>query len=197
MRTKHLLLQLAAVFTAVFSVSLSTGAGTAHAASTGCLPGVIKKRLNQIRKSFGPIKVISAHRPGARIAGSGKPSYHSSCRAADFHPPAGKYRQVVSWLQRNHNGGIGTYSCGMNHVHIDNGPRVRFHRCVSGNRKGRGLARRAQRRQEARRTRRTTAQGRPTNTRRLPLSRNVQANRPNRADFRALGYFGRNKRNGG
>lgn len=110
---------------------------SAQAAKSGCLPGVIKARLSQIRKKFGRIKIISAHRPGARIAGSGKRSYHASCRAVDFHPPKGQYRKVVSWLKKTHKGGVGTYSCGMHHIHLDNGPKVRFHHCVSS--KGRPL----------------------------------------------------------
>lgn len=101
------------------------------AASTSCLPGSLKAKLSQIRAKFGPISVVSAHRPGARIAGSGKRSYHASCRAVDFLPPKGKYRQVVAWLKANHSGGVGTYSCGMHHIHIDDGPRVRFHHCVT------------------------------------------------------------------
>ena len=104
---------------------------TAQAAKTGCLPGILKTRLNQIRKKFGKVRIVSTHRPGARIAGSGKRSYHASCRAVDFHPPRGKYRAVVNWLKKVHKGGVGTYSCGMHHIHIDNGPRVRFHHCVN------------------------------------------------------------------
>jgi hypothetical protein len=103
----------------------------AQAAGTGCLPASIKSRLHQIRKKFGKIRIVSAHRPGARIAGSGKRSYHASCRAVDFHPPRGKYRAVANWLKKVHKGGVGTYSCGMHHIHIDNGPRVRFHHCVN------------------------------------------------------------------
>lgn len=103
----------------------------AYAKGTGCLPGILKTRLSQIRQKFGPVKVISTHRAGARIAGSGKPSYHASCRAVDFHAPKGKYKQVVSWLRANHKGGVGTYSCGMHHIHLDNGPNVRFHHCVN------------------------------------------------------------------
>lgn len=101
----------------------------AMAAGASCLPGVLKSRLAEITRKFGPVRVISAHRPGARIAGSGQRSYHASCRAVDFHPPSGKYRQVVAYLQQTHNGGVGTYSCGLNHIHLDNGPRVRFHKC--------------------------------------------------------------------
>lgn len=101
------------------------------AAPTGCLPGTVKAKLAQIRKKFGPVRVISTHRPGARIKGTGKRSYHASCRAVDFHPPKGKYRQVLAYLRSSHSGGLGTYSCGMHHIHLDNGPRVRFHHCVN------------------------------------------------------------------
>lgn len=102
---------------------------TAVARGSSCLPGVLQKRLSEIRRKFGPVQVLSTHRPGARIAGTGKRSYHASCRAVDFVPARGKYRQVAAWLKNNHNGGVGTYSCGMRHIHIDNGPHVRFHKC--------------------------------------------------------------------
>lgn len=104
---------------------------SAVAAPSGCLPASVKTRLNQIRQKFGKVRIISTHRPGARIAGSGRPSYHATCRAVDFHPPKGKYRQVLAWLKANHKGGVGSYSCGMHHLHIDNGPKVRFHHCVN------------------------------------------------------------------
>ncbi len=103
-------------------------ASPAQAASESCLPSVLKTRLAQIRKQFGPIKVISTFRKGAKIRGSGRPSYHASCRAVDFIPPRGKYKVVVRWLYANHEGGVGTYRC-MNHIHIDNGPNVRFSKC--------------------------------------------------------------------
>jgi hypothetical protein len=106
-------------------------APNASAQTSSCLPSGLKAKLNQIREKFGPVKIVSTHRPGARIAGSGKRSYHASCRAVDFHPPKGKYSEVVAWLKANHAGGVGTYSCGMHHIHIDNGPRVRFHHCVN------------------------------------------------------------------
>ncbi len=98
-------------------------------AQAGCMPGALSAKLKQIRAKFGPVQVISTHRRGARIAGSGRPSYHASCRAVDFNPPRGKYRQVLAWLKANHSGGVGSYSCGMHHIHIDTGPRVRFHKC--------------------------------------------------------------------
>jgi hypothetical protein len=97
-------------------------------ASSSCLPGALKSRLTEIKRKFGPVQVLSTYRGGARMP-NGRSSYHASCRAVDFKPPAGKYSQVANWLKSTHGGGVGTYSCGMNHIHIDSGPRVRFHHC--------------------------------------------------------------------
>ena len=105
-------------------------AASAATSSTSCLPASVRATLGQIERKFGRIQVVSTHRPGARIAGTGNTSYHASCRAADFDAPRGKHAAVLSWLQSNFSGGIGTYSCGMHHIHIDNGPHVRWHKCV-------------------------------------------------------------------
>jgi uncharacterized protein YcbK (DUF882 family) len=96
--------------------------------SESCLPSTLKSQLSQIRSRFGSAKVVSTHRPGARINGSGRPSYHASCRAIDLVPPTGKYKAVTRWLYANHHGGVGTYTC-MSHIHIDNGPNVRWSKC--------------------------------------------------------------------
>jgi hypothetical protein len=120
----HLRLLLAAsVIAAPFTFAVP-----AAASSEGCLPGVLKQRLSQIRAKFGAISVVSTHRSGAKIRGSGKTSYHANCRAADFVPPKGKYGEVTRWLYANHEGGVGTYTC-LNHIHIDNGPSVRWSKC--------------------------------------------------------------------
>jgi len=117
-----------AVLVSIAAIPISsTGA---QAAGTRCLPGALKSRLDQIRAQFGPVRIVSTYRRGARIAGSGKRSFHASCRAVDFVPPRGKYRQVANWLKQVHGGGVGTYSCGMHHIHLDNGPRIRFHKCT-------------------------------------------------------------------
>lgn len=120
-------------FVSLLTIFGSTTAEAAKGASTsgGCLPGAIKAKLNEIRSKFGPVTIVSTFRRGARIAGTGHMSYHASCRAVDFHPPKGKYSAVLAYLQKTHSGGLGTYSCGMHHLHLDNGPRVRFHHCVS------------------------------------------------------------------
>lgn len=118
---------------AVISATLAT-ATPASAQSTSCLPSQLKGVLSKISSKFGRVQVISTHRPGARIAGSGRQSYHATCRAVDFHPPAGKYGAVVAWLKSNHSGGIGTYSGSHNHIHIDSGPSVVFHKGGGGSR---------------------------------------------------------------
>ena len=172
---------------------------------SGCLPGVLKARLSQIRSRFGSVRVISTFRRGARIAGSGRRSFHASCRAVDFYPPRGKYRAVVNWLKRNHFGGIGTYSCGMHHIHIDNGPRIRFHKCV--NRRGRSsrYAKRRRSRKYAykRRYRRTayrasrSSLGRKARTRRRISGVRRSAPRKRIArKFRTDRFIGRLRRNG-
>ena len=120
-----------AILAVLFAVTGLFGAGATTAeANTSCLPGIVKQRLAQIRAKFGPVQIVSTFRRGARIRGSGKPSFHASCRAVDFVPPRGKYTAVANWLKANHGGGVGTYSCSMHHIHIDNGPKVRFHQCI-------------------------------------------------------------------
>lgn len=128
------LMRLAACLLLAATFSLPSGRPASAASATtsqSCLPASIRNTLAQIRQKFGPISVVSTYRPGARIAGSSQRSLHAGCRAVDFHPPKGKYQQVLNWLRSNHGGGLGTYSCGMHHLHIDNGPKVRFHHCVN------------------------------------------------------------------
>lgn len=131
----HVMLRVCALAMLALLTSIAVPTASAKA---GCMPGSLAAKLNQIRAKFGPVQVVSTHRPGARIAGSGRPSYHASCRAVDFNPPRGKYKQVLAWLKANHSGGVGSYSCGMHHIHIDTGPRVRFHKCQGSGRYAKG-----------------------------------------------------------
>jgi hypothetical protein len=97
----------------------SAGAGM----SRTCLTGPTRALLGRIEAAFGTMQVISTCRPGARIAGSGRPSKHGSGQAVDFNAPGGRKGEVVRWLIANHKaGGVMTYA-GMNHIHIDIGPR--------------------------------------------------------------------------
>jgi uncharacterized protein YcbK (DUF882 family) len=90
--------------------------------STGCLSASARNLLGRIRGRFGNVQIVSTCRPGARIAGSGKPSRHASGNAIDFRVP-GRKQEVINWLKANHrNGGIMTYR-DMDHIHVDIGPR--------------------------------------------------------------------------
>lgn len=121
-----------AILCCIAAPAMARGYHGGDGRGSGCLPSSLRHTLAEVSQRFGHVQVISAHRPGARIAGSGHRSLHADCRAVDFNPPAGKYNEVVAWLASHHNGGLGTYSCGMHHIHIDNGAHVRFHKCEGG-----------------------------------------------------------------
>lgn len=94
------------------------GGGT----SRGCLTSEARALLARIESRFGPVQIVSTCRPGAVIAGSGKPSKHRYGQAIDFNAGSRK-GAIVSWLiQNHHSGGTMTYA-GMNHIHVDIGYR--------------------------------------------------------------------------
>jgi uncharacterized protein YcbK (DUF882 family) len=95
----------------------SAGAGT----SRSCLTSQARALLGRIEGRFGRVQIVSTCRPGARIAGSGRPSKHASGQAIDFNAPSGRKGEVVRWLIANHrSGGTMTYR-GMSHIHVDVG----------------------------------------------------------------------------
>jgi hypothetical protein len=100
------------------------GRRSTYSASTSCLPGQLNAAFADVQARFGPVVVISTHRPGARIRG-GRPSLHASCQAVDFKPAPGSYSRVAAHLRRSWTGGLGTYSSG--HIHIDTGENYRCH----------------------------------------------------------------------
>lgn len=131
------LLRVVCASACTFSLVMSAGAAAARtlkqygevsarraapSATPGCLPAVLKSALARVRAACGQAQVVSTHRPGARIAGTGRRSYHASCRAVDFNAPHGCALKVLAGWP----GGLGVYSGGMRHLHLDNGPRVRF-----------------------------------------------------------------------
>jgi hypothetical protein len=85
-----------------------------------CLTKPVHDLLDKVEERFGPVKVISTCRPGARIAGSGRISRHASGNAVDFE--AGNRKgAIINWLVANHKtGGTMTYPS-MSHIHIDIG----------------------------------------------------------------------------
>jgi uncharacterized protein YcbK (DUF882 family) len=124
-------LRLLAGFCLIATVMI---AGATPSSAQGCLPGSLQRTLIQIRAKFGPVAIVSTYRRGAIIAGTGRRSLHASCRAVDFHAPSGKRAAVIAWLRSNHTGGLGIYGCGMSHIHIDNGGRYSWNKCVGGRR---------------------------------------------------------------
>ena len=86
-----------------------------------CLTPEIRAVLEKVEDVFGPVSAISTCRPGATIAGSGRPSRHASGNAVDFEA-GGRKAAIIKWLVANHHsGGTMTYS-NMGHIHIDVGP---------------------------------------------------------------------------
>lgn len=97
--------------------------GRDHDASPplACLSPAARQLFSAIETTFGAMKVISTCRPGATIAGSGRPSKHASGNAVDFVAGARK-AEVIAWLIANHGtGGTMTYA-DMDHIHVDIGP---------------------------------------------------------------------------
>ncbi len=94
---------------------------TADGASRSCLTSPARALLGRIESKFGRVQIVSTCRPGATIAGTGRPSRHASGNAIDFRAP-GRKGEVVRWLIANHkSGGVMTYN-GMDHIHVDIGP---------------------------------------------------------------------------
>jgi hypothetical protein len=98
--------------------------GAAHDAPHAprrCLTPAARGLLEHIENKFGPVQAISTCRPGATIAGTGRPSRHASGNAIDFNAGSRK-AEIVQWLIANHHdGGTMTYA-GMDHIHVDIGP---------------------------------------------------------------------------
>lgn len=88
----------------------------------GCLQPQARALLDRIEAQFGAVSIVSTCRPGAVIAGSGKPSKHRYGLAVDFDA-GGRKGAIVNWLIANHHaGGTMTYAR-MSHIHVDIGPK--------------------------------------------------------------------------
>jgi len=62
------------------AVAVST---QAQAHSTSCTPAHLVSAIKQVEAQCGSAKIVSAHRPGARIAGTGRVSQHSFCNGTN------------------------------------------------------------------------------------------------------------------
>jgi uncharacterized protein YgiM (DUF1202 family) len=91
-------------------------------APRSCLTPAARALLERIERQFGPVQVVSTCRPGATIPGTWRPSLHASGNAVDF-TAGSRTAEIVGWLLANHrSGGTMTYP-GMDHIHVDIGPR--------------------------------------------------------------------------
>lgn len=91
-------------------------------APRSCLTAAARALLDRIEQQFGPVQVISTCRPGATIRGTWRRSRHASGNAVDFKAGSRK-AAIVAWLIANHRrGGTMTYA-GLDHIHVDIGPR--------------------------------------------------------------------------
>lgn len=89
--------------------------------SLDCLTAPAHALIDRIQAKFGTMQIVSTCRPGARVAGSGELSRHSSGNAIDFNAGSRK-SEVVAWLIANHTtGGTMTYN-DADHIHVDIGP---------------------------------------------------------------------------
>ncbi|MFD1697400.1 YcbK family protein [Roseibium aestuarii] len=88
-----------------------------------CVPRKLKKVLNRVAATYGPVKVHSTKRWWLENwwKGGAKDSYHLNCRAVDFSVN-GSPASVIAFLKAQPEvGGYKHYSSG--HYHIDTGPR--------------------------------------------------------------------------
>jgi hypothetical protein len=99
-----------------------TSLADAPEAPRACLTAPARALLERIERRFGPVQVISTCRPGATVARTWRASRHASGNAVDFKSGS-RNAQIVEWLIANHrSGGTMTYA-GMDHIHVDIGPR--------------------------------------------------------------------------
>ena len=103
------------IFLSLLALSSPAQAGP----PTKCLPASVKAKLAYIDKHFGHVIIISTYRKNARIAGSGKPSKHRFCGAADFHVHGNK-AAARKWLLKQP-GEFIQYSGHFSHWHVADG----------------------------------------------------------------------------
>lgn len=101
----------------------SSSAGERDYSSSG-LPASVRAALSDVRSSCSGFRVISMHRPGARVAGTGRVSLHAYGLAADFR--VSNYGCAYGVLQR-HNVGWSRDGGRCGHIHVSDGSRIGRH----------------------------------------------------------------------
>src|SRR3990167_6728395 len=82
-----------------------------------CLPAGLHAFLRRVQAICGRVTVISGHRPGSRVRGTGSVSLHASCRAADYQIAD---RACALRVARSFPGGHSTdyHAVSPNHFHV-------------------------------------------------------------------------------
>ena len=120
-------ISIAAIWTYIFILAISAADARsrrhhhdANGNNTVSLNGIIEPLRTKAAEIQEQCKsrIVSTHRPGARIRGSGRPSLHASGRAVDI---AGNPACIYSHLQGWH-GGYSTDYSRVSHVHISWNP---------------------------------------------------------------------------
>lgn len=101
-------------------ITVSTNAAISTGTSRSCLTAAARQLLERIEQQFGKVQIVSTCRPGATIAGTGRPSRHASGNAIDFQAGSRK-GEIVRWLIANHHGGGTMTYPGITHIHVDVG----------------------------------------------------------------------------
>lgn len=91
----------------------------AASASRSCLTGATQAVLASLERAVGPVRIVSTCRPGAVIAGSGRPSFHRYGMAVDFHTS----RKAAAIAHLRGKGVFVMTYCNMGHVHFNLGQR--------------------------------------------------------------------------
>ncbi len=89
------------------------------------LPATVRAALSDVRSSCGGFRVISMHRPGARVAGTSRVSLHAYGLAADFR--VSNYSCAYNVLRRHNSVGWSRDGNRCGHIHISDGSRVGRH----------------------------------------------------------------------
>jgi hypothetical protein len=100
----------------------ATALGGSADAPRSCLTAAARDLLDRIEQQFGPVQVVSTCRLGATIPGTRRSSRHASGNAVDFKAGSRK-AAILAWLVANHRGGGTMTYPGMDHIHVDIGPR--------------------------------------------------------------------------
>jgi len=89
----------------------------AASSSVSCLTADTRAVLSRLEARVGKVSIVSTCRPGATIAGTGRPSFHRYGKAVDFST---RNKAAAIAFLRTQGVFVMTY-CGMSHVHFNTG----------------------------------------------------------------------------